>query len=122
MQGSRILSRSFTVSHLRAIRAAGSSANSTAVNGQGGGEDGEESWEEEDWDVPAMVPIADMLNAAYQRDNARLYDLEEHDFEDSVPMPRLDGNTGEGYAMLAESDIGAGTQIVCASHSMPEAH
>ena len=115
MQGSRILSRSFTISHLRAARAArGPPNDATALNGSDHreGEESQDGWEEDDWDVPAMVAIADMLNAAYQRDNARLYDLEEHDFDDNVRLPAHGVNGNEGYAMLAESQIKAGTQIV----------
>ena len=65
IQGSRILSRSFTVPHSRAGR----------VDVHGGDDDEEkdeddsDSDDEEEGEEQVMVPLADMLNAAYERDN-----------------------------------------------------
>lgn len=85
IQGSRILSRSFTVEASRAGRAIPSgekaedgdvsmrtskSEKQSAGDHEGHSEDEDE--EDEDEDEPSeqvMVPMADMLNAAYERDN-----------------------------------------------------
>ncbi|ORX40881.1 hypothetical protein BD324DRAFT_612434 [Kockovaella imperatae] len=117
LQGSRILSRSFTISHLRAVRAAGGVLGSGPGDSGARGADDEDSesepeeWEEEDWDVPAMMPMADMLNAAYQRDNARLYDSEETMREGDAAQVNHD--------MITERKVKLGDQIFNTYDSPP---
>lgn len=89
LQGSRILSRSFTI----AVRTAG-----------------EESDEEDDEaeEAAVMIPMADMLNAAYERDNARLFD----DEDDSIKTIREAISLLPGYTMSSSLAINRGEQIV----------
>lgn len=96
VQGSRILSRSFTVP---STRAGGPPPASF--------EDGEQEEEEE---VAVMVPMADMLNAAYERDNARLFADGDDDEDEEVAAEAR--NFGEGYTMITTKDIEQGEQIV----------
>lgn len=99
VQGSRILSRSFTVPRTRA-----------GGPPPGIDEDGDE--EEED-EVAVMVPMADMLNAAYEMDNARLFaDGGDDDDAEAEGVEKQD--FGEGYTMITTKDIAAGEQIVSA--------
>ncbi|CAK9779791.1 SET domain-containing protein [Cutaneotrichosporon oleaginosum] len=95
VQGSRILSRSFTVPRTRA-----------GGPPPGTDEDGDE--EEED-EIAVMVPMADMLNAAYEMDNARLFadGGDDDDAEGVVENTEF----GEGYTMITTKDIAAGEQI-----------
>lgn len=64
LQGSRVLSRSFTVSPRRA-----------SLEDKDDGDEGSDD-EDEHMDV-VMIPIADMLNAAAGLDNAHLSELSE---------------------------------------------
>ena len=66
--------------------------------------DEQEDEEAEDDDLAVMVPMADMLNAAYQRDNARLYDDNEHQ-----ARPEFDG---DGFTMITTRAVKEGEQIV----------
>lgn len=95
VQGSRILSRSFTIPISR--------AGGPPPDGED--EDGED---EEEEDVAVMVPLADMLNAAYERDNARLF--ADGDDEDEGQASVQD--FGEGYTMITTKEIKKGEQIV----------
>lgn len=117
MQGSRILSRSFTIPITRA-------------GGPAPAQDDEDDDEMEEEEVAVMVPMADMLNAAYERDNARLYadgdeDEEEADSdeeqEEDMGAAEEKRNAlkaakrfGEGYTMITTKAIEAGEQIVSA--------
>ncbi|WVQ82630.1 hypothetical protein IAT38_004762 [Cryptococcus sp. DSM 104549] len=65
LQGSRILSRSFTVPVTRLTRPFEPHAERESESGS------EDS--EEDDSVVVMIPFADMLNAAHQRDNVHLF-------------------------------------------------
>lgn len=94
LQGSRILSRSFTIS---AARAAGIEAEE----------------DEDDEEIAVMIPMADMLNAAYERDNARLFD----DEDDTMETIRGDLSVPPGYTMVSTEQINKGDQIVCAPRS-----
>lgn len=96
VQGSRILSRSFTIPISR--------AGGPPPDGED--EDGED---EEEEDVAVMVPMADMLNAAYERDNARLF-ADGEDDEEAEQSGAQD--FGEGYTMISTKAINAGEQIV----------
>jgi SET domain-containing protein 6 len=112
IQGSRILSRSFTIPLSRA--------------GGPAPEDDEDEDDMEEEEVAVMVPMADMLNAAYERDNARLYadgedDDEEADSDDEEDMGAAEEKRnalkaakrfGEGYTMITTRAIEAGEQIV----------
>ena len=102
LQGSRILSRSFTITNSRAQRASARPQPSPDTN-----EESEDEREEVEWDVAVMAPIADMLNAAYERDNARLFDDEEG-YDENVES----GGRSEGFTMLSTRPIKAGEQIV----------
>ncbi|BEJ13425.1 hypothetical protein CspHIS471_0305990 [Cutaneotrichosporon sp. HIS471] len=96
VQGSRILSRSFTVPRTRA-----------GGPPPGVDEDGDEEEEEE---VAVMVPMADMLNAAYEMDNARLFaDGGDDDEAEAEGVERAE--FGEGYTMITTKDIAEGEQI-----------
>jgi SET domain-containing protein 6 len=57
-----------------------------------------------------MVPMADMLNAAYERDNARLFGDDDDDAgeEEGEVLDKL----GEGYTMISTKEIKEGEQIV----------
>lgn len=108
VQGSRILSRSFTIP----ITRAGGPAP------EGGDDDDDEDEEDE---VAVMVPMADMLNAAYERDNARLFADGDEDEEDDDDEEQDEGKHaaiqaakrfGEGYTMITTKAIEAGEQIV----------
>lgn len=54
--------------------------------------------------------MADMLNAAYERDNARLFGNDEEDMDEEDE--KVLENLGEGYTMISTKDIKAGDQIV----------
>ncbi|TXT05058.1 hypothetical protein VHUM_03878 [Vanrija humicola] len=97
VQGSRILSRSFTIP----ISRAGGPITEPEED-----EDGDEDEEEE---VAVMVPMADMLNAAYERDNARLFAEGEEEEEDVEVEEKHD--FGEGFTMISTKDIAEGEQI-----------
>lgn len=57
-----------------------------------------------------MVPMADMLNAAYERDNARLFGDDDDDAGEAEGEV-LD-KLGEGYTMISTKSIKKGEQIV----------
>lgn len=112
VQGSRILSRSFTIPITRAGGPAPEAGN-------------DEEEDEEEEEVAVMVPMADMLNAAYERDNARLYadgdEDEEADSDEDEDMGAAEEKRkalaaakkfGEGYTMITTKAIEAGEQIV----------
>lgn len=71
-------------------------------------EDEEDGDNEDDEEVAVMIPMADMLNAACVRDNARLFD-EEYDHADVQGLPP---SLGQGFTMVTTKVIGAGDQIV----------
>lgn len=52
--------------------------------------------------------MADMLNASYERDNARLFG----DEDDGREAGDLERKFGSGYTMVTTRDIEAGEQIV----------
>lgn len=58
-----------------------------------------------------MVPMADMLNAAYERDNARLFGDDDDDDAGEAEGEVLD-KLGEGYTMISTKSIKKGEQIV----------
>lgn len=62
-----------------------------------------------------MVPMADMLNAAYERDNARLFGDDDDDAgqAEGEVLDKL----GEGYTMISTKSIKKGEQIVRPPHS-----
>ena len=96
VQGSRILSRSFTIA---ASRAGISQGSKEVVK--------EDETGEEDEEVAVMVPMADMLNAAFAKDNARLFS------DDSADEGlAIQNSKGKGYTMITTIDIAAGEQIV----------
>ncbi|OWT40334.1 SET domain-containing protein 6 [Cryptococcus neoformans Bt1] len=74
IQGSRILSRSFTVPLHRFGRSQSQTRSDSNSEMEGDGEEEEE--------VVVMIPFADMLNAAWGKDNAHLY---------------IDEDTNEGF-------------------------
>ncbi|RSH80299.1 uncharacterized protein EHS24_008872 [Apiotrichum porosum] len=98
VQGSRILSRSFTIPQTRA----------GGPPPEGVDEDGDD---EEEAEVAVMVPMADMLNAAYERDNARLFTDGEDDEDDEAAAAVGEQKFGEGYTMITTKVIEAGEQI-----------
>lgn len=107
VQGSRILSRSFTIPLSR------SDPSAPSKRRRGGSDDEDEEGDEEEEDeeeVAVMVPMADMLNAAYERDNARLFGDDDDDAgeEEGEVLDRL----GEGYTMISTKAIKQGEQIV----------
>lgn len=65
-----------------------------------------------------MVPMADMLNAAYERDNARLFadgdddDSDDEDEEEKKKSIAAAKRFGEGYTMITTKPVKAGEQIV----------
>lgn len=63
-----------------------------------------------------MVPMADMLNAAYERDNARLFSDDDDDAgeEDGEVLDKL----GPGYTMISTQAIKQGEQIVRYHHAL----
>ncbi|WVQ73990.1 hypothetical protein IAR50_003571 [Cryptococcus sp. DSM 104548] len=81
LQGSRILSRSFTVPLSRFD-------NAPKAKAAGDPEDSDDEDEEEDQGVVVMMPFADMLNAAFEKDNAHLFVDEEpsDEFKSGVMM------------------------------------
>jgi SET domain-containing protein 6 len=76
IQGSRILSRSFTVPSSRAGRTlVRQEAPRDVIGDPMAGNDDDDSDnddEEEEREEQVMVPLADMLNAAYERDNVSI--------------------------------------------------
>lgn len=58
-----------------------------------------------------MMPIADMLNAGYRRENARLFSSEEADAS-AEAMEQF----GNGFTMITTRDIPSGEQIVCGDY------
>lgn len=121
-QGSRVLSRSFTVPRARV-----DAEYRKEIEGkqQGEGEESDDEEEEEEGQVAVMVPMADMLNAAYEMDNARLFspDEDEEDDEDNeegeeqgdISMRSAAKASDDAYTMTTTRDIKAGEQIVSPS-------
>lgn len=111
IQGSRILSRSFTIPLSRSDP---SSSRRPVSQDEKDDEERDEEEEEEE-EVAVMVPMADMLNAAYERDNARLFGDNDDDAgeEEGEVLDRL----GEGYTMISTKPIKQGEQIVSESDS-----
>ncbi|KAK4687811.1 N-lysine methyltransferase SETD6, partial [Tremellales sp. Uapishka_1] len=97
LQGSRILSRSFTIP----ISKAGGPSESTAA------EEDDSDDEDEEEEIAVMIPMADMLNAGYERATAQLYDDEEDDLEESAATRKR----GDGYTMVSLRNTEAGEQI-----------
>ncbi|EIW73186.1 hypothetical protein M231_07434 [Tremella mesenterica] len=105
LQGSRILSRSFTIPRSKA----GGPAPHVVES-----DDSDSDSDEEEGGVAAMVWMADMLNAAYELDNARLYDTSENTSATSTePWDR------PGYTMRSTKLIKAGEQIYNTYDSPP---
>ncbi|RSH89484.1 hypothetical protein EHS25_002033 [Saitozyma podzolica] len=94
LQGSRILSRSFTIPASRA----GQSQDASSVSSKD---------DEEEDEVAVMVPMADMLNAAYEMDNARLY-ANDGDEENEITDHGADPDS---YTMTTSRSISKGDQI-----------
>lgn len=107
IQGSRILSRSFTIPLSRSDPSKSKGDKHEHDHESDEEEDDEEEEEEE---IAVMVPMADMLNAAYERDNARLFGDDEEDAGEAEGEV-LD-KLGEGYTMISTKNIKKGEQIV----------
>ncbi|WVR03403.1 hypothetical protein IAU60_000394 [Kwoniella sp. DSM 27419] len=97
LQGSRILSRSFTVPLSRFQPSSVSS-------------DSDSDDDEDEEQVAVMIPFADMLNAAFERDNAHLYGDEESKTE-----------WKEGFTMKSTKVIAEGEQVYNTYASPPNA-
>lgn len=119
-QGSRVLSRSFTVPRAR-VDAAYRKELEAKQEKEGEESDDEEEEEEQ---VAVMVPMADMLNAAYEMDNARLFSPDEEDEDDGeedgeeqgdISMRSAAKASDDAYTMTTTRDIKAGEQIVSSS-------
>ncbi|WVF66323.1 hypothetical protein IAT40_001063 [Kwoniella sp. CBS 6097] len=117
LQGSRILSRSFTVPASRFDPSA-------AVNGDGDSDASDDDDDGEEKQVAVMIPFADMLNAAFERDNAHLYGDDDADEEEGEG----DGAEGEagmkldkGFTMKSTQSIAKGDQIYNTYASPPNA-
>ncbi|WWC85651.1 uncharacterized protein L201_000517 [Kwoniella dendrophila CBS 6074] len=105
LHGSRILSRSFTVPLLRFTRLALEPQNN---NDNGDDEsdfsdDDDDEYEEDGEEIAVMIPFADMLNAAYERDNANLYTNEK--IKKDTPW------TKKGFTMKSTKLINKDEQI-----------
>lgn len=77
--------------------------------------DGSDSEDEDDPEEAAMVPLADMLNAAYDRDNAHLFDDDDSDLPSRAKsVPHAEG----GFTMVSTKHISSREQIVrlCVCH------
>ncbi|EJT50619.1 nucleus protein [Trichosporon asahii var. asahii CBS 2479] len=135
-QGSRVLSRSFTVPRARVDAGYRKEKEEKEARSE---DSDEEEEEEEEEQVAVMVPLADMLNAAYEMDNARLFspDEEEDEEEDeegeekgegegeeqgdvsmrsaasAAPAASASANkaSDDAYTMTTTRDINAGEQI-----------
>nr|XP_031862168.1 uncharacterized protein CI109_002582 [Kwoniella shandongensis]KAA5529240.1 hypothetical protein CI109_002582 [Kwoniella shandongensis] len=84
LQGSRILSRSFTVPLSRFTEIAN---------------DNDSVWsDDEEEQIAVMIPFADMLNAAFERDNAHLFADEE------LPSDRKEGFTMKSTKRISPSE------------------
>ncbi|KAK8844649.1 hypothetical protein IAR55_006496 [Kwoniella newhampshirensis] len=94
LQGSRILSRSFTVPLSRFTRRHDAESDI--------------SDDDEEIQVAVMIPFADMLNAAFERDNVHLYADEES--QNDHP---------EGFTMKSTKSIRKSTQIYNTYDSPP---
>ncbi|WRT63504.1 uncharacterized protein IL334_000409 [Kwoniella shivajii] len=102
LQGSRILSRSFTVP---------SSRFSDDISPPKDDSSDFSDDEDEQDEVAVMIPFADMLNAAFEKDNAHLYTDEELDIE---------GYTWEkGFTMKSTKTIDGNDQIYNTYSSPP---
>jgi len=78
-------------------------------------DDSDDHEEEEEEMIAVMVPMADMLNAGYEMDNARLFGDGDEDEENDAggEMKEVEKKFGEGYTMISTKVIKAGEQIVC---------
>ncbi|WVQ93945.1 hypothetical protein IAU59_001023 [Kwoniella sp. CBS 9459] len=108
LQGSRILSRSFTVPASRF-----DPASSSARQGEDDDSDISDDDEEEEH-VAVMIPFADMLNAAFERDNAHLYGDEEG-------SAKAGSKWEKGFTMKSTKTISKGDQIYNTYASPPNA-
>ncbi|KAK6905051.1 hypothetical protein L486_02479 [Kwoniella mangroviensis CBS 10435] len=100
LQGSRILSRSFTV-------------RSSRFNPKDKESDGQSDFSDDDDDedqIAVMIPFADMLNAAFERDNAHLFADEEINDEDEDEHER-GKEKGKGFTMKSTKVIEKDEQI-----------
>jgi SET domain-containing protein 6 len=89
MQGSRILSRSFTI----------------PIDDQATDSDSDSDGEEDPTDIAVMIPLADMLNAAHGKDNAHLVKQGGGRTESSK-------HDNPGFTITATRSISKGEQIV----------
>ncbi|WWC58001.1 uncharacterized protein I303_100536 [Kwoniella dejecticola CBS 10117] len=98
IQGSRILSRSFTVPASR--------FNASPKPADGGDDESDfsDDEDEEGEETVVMIPFADMLNAAYQRDNANL-------FTDEKTKEKGGQWDKRGFTMKSTKPIGKDEQI-----------
>lgn len=121
-QGSRVLSRSFTVPRAR-VDDAYRSEMEEKEKARAEAEDSDDEDEDEEEQVAVMVPLADMLNAAYEMDNARLFSPDEEDEAEGededgeeqgdVSMRSAASRKAEdAYVMTTTKDIAEGEQIV----------
>lgn len=100
----------------RNCQASGRIENSDEDESDNDDDDDDDESDEE----PAMIPLADMLNAAYERDNARLFDDDDETLH-GKPVSSCQG--ASGFTMVSTRCIKAGEQIVsCLEHYVAIAH
>ncbi|OCF33139.1 hypothetical protein I316_05184 [Kwoniella heveanensis BCC8398] len=102
LQGSRVLSRSFTVPLFRFDPSSKNQEN----DDNGDGSDISDIDDDEGEQVAVMIPFADMLNAAFERDNAHLYGSSRWE---------------KGFTMKSTKAISKGDQIYNTYASPPNA-
>ena len=100
LHGSRILSRSFTIPGDILVNDIEDDVNS----------DNSLDSDDEENLITAMIPLADMLNAACDQDNARLYINRRE-------VQGLPDGLARGYSMVATKHIKKGDQIVLVSNN-----
>lgn len=103
LQGSRILSRSFTIPRRRADPALWDHPPA-----EGDDEDSDDEDEEEDGEA-VMIPMADMLNAGFEMGNVHLFG--DGDEDNEVNRKALE-EQGPGYTMSTTKPIAKGEQVV----------
>lgn len=83
---------------------------SPAITHDSDGDNESDDDEEDDDDegIAVMIPMADKLNAEYERDNARLF----RDYDDGRCVEDRQTTVAKGYTMVTTRDIKAGDQIV----------
>jgi SET domain-containing protein 6 len=108
LQGSRILSRSFTIPRRRADPELWSQPKEAAENED---EDSDDEEEEEEGEA-VMIPMADMLNAGCNMGNVHLFGDEDMESDEGVKDESLK-EQGPGYTMCTTRAIQKGEQIVC---------